>query len=566
MSKRPDPRQKPATKPAVDRRKKTKTAAGAAPLNKKAAARAAGDAARAAGFVDDFAGKRPQTSKPTPSKPEASPPLAPKPAARATTPGKPAGKPGDRPGGKPGRKIPTILEAEILRLDDDGVGCGRLDRKELRIPGVYPGEKIAFTVEAEGPHRVFGRLRKVVTPHPDRIIPPCRCSNNCQGCPLIALNYPAQLAVKQARVAADFARYRSLQDVAIAPVWGAEHPFSYRTNAKLIIAKHRGVVSIGLYRRGTHAVVDIGDCPLHHPLINRIVAVVKEEITRQDIHVYDPHKERGLLRYLAIKVSPAQNKAMVTFVTSDKEYRQLTHLGKWLEKKIPEIVSIQQNINASTGNVIFGRETVRLLGAPDLLDQIGDVRLRISPTSFFQVNNEQAARIYQLVQQWTAVGPQETAVDLYCGIGGIALHLARTAGAVIGIELSEEAVRNARENARLNGVNNCRFNAGDAGKLAEELADLIPVGAVVVVNPPRGGCDAKLLKALAAQRPRLLVYVSCNPETLARDLDLLHGEGYRADAVQPVDMFPQTGHLETVVKLLPAPPAEGSGRVQGSVR
>jgi 23S rRNA (uracil1939-C5)-methyltransferase len=278
--------------------------------------------------------------------------------------------------------------------------------------------------------------------------------------------------------------------------------------------------------------------------------VVREEVQRQSIYVYDPVSRRGLLRYLVIKVSPASGKAMVTFVTAERDYRQITHLGKWLVRKIPEVISVQQNINASTGNVVFGRDTIRMLGVGDLLDRVGDIALRISPTSFFQINNEQAAFIYRLVRQWAALEKRESAVDLYCGIGGIALHLARDAGSVGGIEVVEEAVRNARENARMNGLDNCSFRAGDAADLVAELTP--ETVAVTVVNPPRSGCDGPVLEALAGLQPRALIYVSCNPASLARDLDLLQSLGYCADRLQPVDMFPQTSHLETVVRLLPA--------------
>jgi len=298
-------------------------------------------------------------------------------------------------------------------------------------------------------------------------------------------------------------------------------------------------------------VVDIGDCPLHHPLINRIVDVVRPEVERQGIYVYNPDRQSGLLRYLTIRVSPAFDKAMVTFVTAEKNYREITHLAKWLRKKVPEVVSIHQNINTSAGNVIFGRDTLKMLGAVDLIDQVGDIRLRIAPTSFFQVNNSQAARIYQLVRQWAALKEGDTAVDLYCGIGGIALHLAQDASRVIGIEVVEEAVRNARENAQMNGIEGCSFRAGDAAELVHDLAMEVPSGSVAVVNPPRSGCAPEVLEALVHLEPRTLIYVSCNPDTLARDLDLLAGLGYRTEEVQPVDMFPQTSHVESVARLVP---------------
>ncbi|HXV21965.1 MAG TPA: 23S rRNA (uracil(1939)-C(5))-methyltransferase RlmD, partial [Desulfuromonadales bacterium] len=222
------------------------------------------------------------------------------------------------------------------------------------------------------------------------------------------------------------------------------------------------------------------------------------------------------------------------------------------QKKVPEVVSVQQNVNPSEGNAIFGRETLRILGTPDLLDMVGNIRLRIAPASFFQVNNEQAARIYALVRQWAQLSRQEVALDLYCGIGGIALHLAADAGRVIGIESVEEAVRNAKENARMNGLANCTFLAGDAAELIEDLVSQVQPGSVAVLNPPRSGCERQVLEAVAGLQPRTLIYVSCAPETLARDLDILAVLGYRTAEVQPVDMFPQTPHVESVARLVPA--------------
>ena len=409
-----------------------------------------------------------------------------------------------RPPRKPVKPALPTVETTIERLDDDGVGIGRYAGKELLVAGAFPGEKVRAALEHEGQRRTIGLLREVIVPHPQRIKGPCRCAGDCLGCPLITLAYPAQLQVKEERVRNALAGREALARVPVAPVWGAEQPFGYRTNAKLVLAKERGKVSVGLYRRGSHQVVDIGNCPLHHPLINRIVATVRSEIERQEIWVWNAKRQRGLLRYLLVRISPSSGKAMVTFVTAEKDFRQLPRLAKALKSKHPEIVSVQQNVNSSSGNVIFGRETLRLVGTPDLFDQLGEVRLRIAPTAFFQVNHEQAARIYALVRRWAALSREECAVDLYCGIGGIALHLARDAGRVIGIEAVEEAVRNARENARLNGLENCRFLAGEAEELVHDLTHEIPPGSVAVVNPPRGGCEPAVLEALAGLGPRLL--------------------------------------------------------------
>jgi len=458
-------------------------------------------------------------------------------------------KSGSRPR-RPKKNMP-VINVTIDRLNEDGVGVGHVDGKPILVPGALPGEKIRATVEHEGQRHQAGRLARVLVPNPDRVPAACSHADACQGCLLIGLNYPAQLKWKEDSVRAELQRYDALRPVPVVPIWAAPQAFGYRCHAKLVMARERGKVKIGLYRRGSHDVVDIGNCPLHHPLINRIVEVVREEIDRQQIWIYDPLKGRGLLRYLLVRVSPTHQKALVTFVTAKREYREVTSLAKWLQRKVPEVISVQENVNGSAGNVIFGRETLKIIGAPDLIDQIGDLRLRLGPTSFLQVNHPQAARIYELVRDWAALKPGENAIDVYCGIGGIALNLARDAGGVIGIEVVPEAVRNARENARMNGRNNCRFLDGDAADLLGDLVGEIPPGSVAVVNPPRKGCAPEVLKALAELAPRSLIYVSCSPDTLARDLDLLSRQGLRALEVQPVDMFPQTPHVESVVRLEP---------------
>ena len=500
---------------------------GAAPLlNKKAAARAAGDAARAAGEIDPFTRKKSSVPKPS------------------------------RPLDRSSSRFPQVeaIEVDIMRLDADGVGIGRHDGKDFIVAGAYPGEKVTATIEAKGQFRLIGRLRRVLKAHPQRIAKRCDSLTSCQGCPLLCLDEAAQFEIKQIRIRSAFNQYPLLKGLEIAPIWSAPEPFGYRTNAKLVFGRKRGKVQLGLYRRGTHDVVDLVGCPLHHPLINRIVAVVREEVEKQEVYVYDAEKGRGLLRYLLIRVSPSRNKAMVTLVVAERDLKQLPHLAKALQKRIPEVVSVQQNVNATTGNIIVGRDTQRLAGVTDLLDQVGDIRLQLAPASFFQVNHAQAARIYQLVREWASLKPNETAVDLYCGIGGIALHLARDAGRVYGVESVEEAVKNARSNALLNDLRNCIFIAGDAEEVLEDLCTEIQSAEVVVLNPPRSGCHPQVLKVVAALQPRTLIYVSCNPETLANDLNLLHSLGYAADAVQPVDMFPQTAHVETVVRLVPIAP------------
>ena len=448
------------------------------------------------------------------------------------------------------RDIPSF-EIDIKTLNDEGIAIGYWKNKEVWVLGALPGEKVLATWENEGQYRIIARLQKVLTANPRRMAPSCRHARDCQGCSLLQLDYPAQLRFKEEKLGRAFASYAGLKEIKIAEIMAAPEPLGYRTSAKLVFAKHRGRVRLGLYRRGTHEVVDIENCPLHHPLLNQVAHVVREEVQRQKIFVLDPQTGKGLLRYLAVKVAPESGKVMVTFVTTERNYRELNPLAKWLQRKVPEVVSVHQNLNTSSGNVIFGRETLKVLGLPDLITRLGEIRLRISPTSFLQVNHSQAARIYALVREWAHLTSEEKAFDLYCGIGGIALNLARDAGRVMGIEVLDAAVRNARENARLNHIHNCDFQAGDALELLHRQASGTTAGCVVVLNPPRGGCDRPVLEAAAALQPRTLIYVSCNPETLARDLDILHNNGLWTEIVQPVDMFPQTAHVESVARLRP---------------
>ncbi|WP_020676918.1 23S rRNA (uracil(1939)-C(5))-methyltransferase RlmD [Geopsychrobacter electrodiphilus] len=442
-----------------------------------------------------------------------------------------------------------ILKISIDSLDADGVGQGRYQGQPVSVPGAFPEEIVLAAVEHRGQNRIAAHLSKVLRRNPQRrAAEPCSCAADCLGCPLINMSDRGQLEFKRQRIITALGE-NGLAEVPVEPTLAAEPTLQYRTSCKLVVARERNAVKIGLYRRGSHQVVGIEDCPLHHPLINRIVKVVSEEITRQKIPVYNPNHQRGLLRYLLIRISPQSGKAMVTFVSREQDLRFLPKLGKWLQHKVPEVIAVHQNINSSTGNVVIGGDTLKLHGQPDLFDRVGNIRLRISPTSFFQVNHQQAARVYQMIREWANLNGNQSALDLYCGVGGISLHLAQDAGQVFGIEVAEDAVRNARANAELNELRNCVFRAGDATEQLQILADELPKLALACLNPPRKGCDQEVLMAMGELAPQQIIYMSCEPESLARDLALLTTLGYKITRVQPVDMFPQTAHVETLVHL-----------------
>ncbi len=446
------------------------------------------------------------------------------------------------------------IKLTIDALDNDGIGLAPYENKIAVVQGAFPGETVIAEVEHVGRTHIFTHLRRVLRNSPQRTTNiACKVERDCLGCPLINMKYADQLLFKQQRVATALAQHGLLEAVQVPPVLPSDPPFGYRASAKLVFSRKREKVSIGLYKRGSHEVIDCPECPVHHPLINKIATVVRDEVQRQRISVYNSHHQRGLLRHLLIRVSPSSGKALVTFVSNFRDLQQLPKLAKALMRKVPEVIGVHQNINSSSGNVILGERTLKLQGLPDLIERIGDIRLRIAPEAFFQINAVQATRIYALVREWANLSKQDTAIDLYCGIGGIALHLAKDAKYVTGIESVDEAVRNAAENSRLNDLHNCRFFAGDA---AEELQKLSgnKVPSLVTVNPPRKGCSDDLLQTLYQLRPKQIIYVSCDPDTLAHDLKILTDNGYQIKQLQPVDMFPQTAHIETVVLL------EKSGR------
>ncbi len=438
----------------------------------------------------------------------------------------------------------------IERLDDSGLGTGRLDGKEIVVAGALPGERVAVSVERAGRGRSVGRLRRVLSPSPERVPSPCPQAGSCEECPLVALRYDAQLRYKEHRVHSALEAFSSLREVRLNPVLAAEHPLGYRTSARLVFTRVRGKIRLGFHRRGTSEVTPIGACPLLHPLINRIATTVCDEVQRQDVYLYNPLTRRGLLRYLLVAVNPAQQKAMVTFVTAERNFREAIHLAKWLTKKVPEVVSVQQNVNTSSGGTMLGRETIKILGVPDLLDQMGEVRLRVHPASQLPAAHAQGARLFDLVRQWARLTAQESALDLYCGSGALTLHLAKDAGMTIGIEAQQEPVREARENARLNAAAGVSFVAGDPAEVLHDLCAQLSPGGVAVVNAPRAGCDKEVLASLPALEPRAVIYIASDPRILARDLDALQRLGYRAEEVQPVDLHPQTPRIDAAARLV----------------
>lgn len=390
--------------------------------------------------------------------------------------------------------------------------------------------------------RPAGRRRKSPCPH----------APHCHGCPFVSLPYPEQLDKKQAAVGEAFAAFPSLRDVDVPRPLQSPRRFGYRGRVKLAVRRVESKTRIGLYVPDTHDVSDVSDvsdCPVHPPELNRIVHYLQRAIRRFHVTPYEEERDTGQLRYIDLRYSFWQRKALLTLITRHMDFPQVPELARHLGQRFPFLSGIVQNVNDRPGNAIWGKRFRPLRGRDSLLERIGHLHLSLPADGFSQVNPPVAKAMYETAAEWAHLTGQEVVIDAYCGLGPLALYCAHKAKLVAGIEENERAVSTAKQNARRNGYHNTRFFAGDVAEKIEEVANSLPSVDVMLLNPPRRGLSPDAFEAVvAAQAPRL-VYVSCSPATLARDLDRFGEAGYGVERVQPFDMFPQTDQVETIALL-----------------
>jgi 23S rRNA (uracil1939-C5)-methyltransferase len=377
---------------------------------------------------------------------------------------------------------------------------------------------------------------------------PCPHYPDCVGCALIGQPYGVQLEHKRAAVRSTLGRYPSLAGVDVPELIGSPKAFGYRNQAKLVVRRTGRGLLFGIYRPGSHQVVDIRRCPVHHLLIERILQRAAEEIERRQIPIYDERTHTGLLRYVVVRVSTWTKRAQLILVTHEQTLPNAHALARAL-RRMRGLTSVVQNVNTDPGNVILGQTFIPLEGSPELTERVGFLKLKSRAGTFLQANIPIARKVYARVLEWAALAPDDTAIDLYCGVGAITFHLATAARLAVGIEASPLAVLDAKANTRLNGFQNVRFHAGETGVALPAVADRLGHVDVITLNPPRKGADQATRLAILACAPRRIVYVACDPATLARDLDWFAANGYETTALQPYDMLPQTEHVECVARL-----------------
>ena len=445
-----------------------------------------------------------------------------------------------------------IITLSIERLSGDGSGVGHWEGETIFVPGTAPGDVIRARIVKDCKRYAFGIVESVETASPDRIPVDCPVAGPCGGCSLRHLNYQAELKAKEVSVTDAFRRIGGL-DVAIQPILPSPEVDRYRNKVQYPVGRDKnGHLCIGFYAGRSHRIVPCADCKLQPAILNEIGGALCGLLEQYGIEPYNEESGKGLVRHIFLRRGAHSGQIMVCLVCTRSKLPHADEILKQLCSRFDTIATVLINVNREKTNVILGTENHILYGPGFIEDTLCHVPVRLGPLSFYQVNTPGAEQLYTVAASYADPGPDDLLLDLYCGMGTIGLSMANRCRELIGVEIIPEAIESAKANAARMGMNiaaKSRFFCADAGAAASRLASEGLAPDIIVVDPPRKGCDQATLSAIVQMAPRRLVYVSCNPATAARDAAILAKAGYQVEKVQPVDMFPRTGHVETVVLL-----------------
>jgi len=437
------------------------------------------------------------------------------------------------------------LEIDITDIGIGGEGIGSFQGFKIFVPGALPLEFVQVRIESVKPSFALGKLIKILKTSPQRVEPICPLFSQCGGCQIMHLDYAGQLEVKRKRVEQTLIRIGKMSSVTVPPVTPSPTSLYYRNKIQLPVAGSPGNIKIGLYARGSHEVVDVQTCFLHHPVGDRVYQQMIALLKASKILPYDTATKEGELRHILMRSSEKGDEVLIVLITPftcSKELKKIAHELSLL----PGVVGVIHHKNPREDNVVLDREFTLLYGRNFIEQQIGSLTFKVSAASFFQVNLPQAEQLYQKALALAQVTSESRVVDAYCGIGTLSLLIAQKAHHVIGIECVSQAIQDAQENAARNGIQNAEFICGPTEKILPGLSSID----VVFLNPPRKGCDPRVLKEIHRLSPQAILYISCDPATLARDTQLLSSYGFVQEQVHAFDMFPQTTHVETVAKFI----------------
>ncbi len=442
------------------------------------------------------------------------------------------------------RIVGDIIKGEIIDFTHEGNGVLKIDNFTFFVTGGLIGDKVVARIDEIKKNFAIGSLVNITEPSKDRIALDFDITEARGGIPLVEYKYSKQLEWKKNKVKMDFTKIAGLHDININNTIGMVHPFRYRNHVQVPVGEKNGKTVLGFYDINSNDIVDMEKSILQPEIGDRITNIIRNWMDKYNIKSYDKKSKKGTLRHIGIRVNK-DNKVMVIIVTGGDRLPNEKDLIDMLIEE--DVISIYQNINKLDSSLTYGKEYRKLYGEDRLLDYIGDYKFFLSPNSFFQINRIQAEVLYNKAMEYLSPNKDDIIYDLYCGIGTISLYIASNARKVYGIEIVKAAIEDAKENAILNNIDNAEFIAGKSEEVFPRLMKKGIKGNKIVLDPPRKGCEKEVLEAIIKMSPERIVYVSCNSTTMARDVKYLVENGYKVKEVQPVDMFPHTAHVETVV-------------------
>ncbi|MEE0957924.1 MAG: 23S rRNA (uracil(1939)-C(5))-methyltransferase RlmD [Ruminococcus sp.] len=443
-----------------------------------------------------------------------------------------------------------LITLSVTSATAEGSGVGKTEEgMAVFVPLTAVGDVIKARILKVKKTYAFAKIEELITPSPSRIEPDCPQFRRCGGCVWRHIRYEDELQIKQQKVEDAVRRIGGI-DAPLMPMIGSERIDRYRNKAQLPIGRDKdGKVQIGFYSFHSHRIIDCADCALQPECFKTVIQITRDFINATNADIYDEATGKGRLRHLYIRLGEVTNELMVCYVVNGNGLKQEDVLIRMLKDGLPNLKTVVFNSNREKTNVILGKKNRVAYGSGTITDELCGLRFKISPFSFWQVNRMQAERLYQKAREYAGLRGDEVLLDLYCGTGTIGLTMARDCRELIGVEIIEDAVRDAEQNAAGNGIGNARFICADAPEAAEQLKKEGVSPDVIILDPPRKGCGEALVKTIRQMNPKRVVYVSCDPATLARDLKYFSENGYHTQEITPCDMFPRTAHVETVVLL-----------------
>ncbi|MFE7062149.1 23S rRNA (uracil(1939)-C(5))-methyltransferase RlmD [Sutcliffiella sp. NPDC057660] len=439
----------------------------------------------------------------------------------------------------------------IKRLGINGEGVGYFKKQVVFVHGALPGEEVVAEVTNVKHKFAEAKIKKIRIKSPHRTTPPCHVYEQCGGCQLQHLEYAQQLDYKRDIVIQSLERHTKLDvsKLEIKPTIGMDDPWYYRNKSQFQLGMQKGKIIAGLYSENSHKLININECLVQHPSTIEVTNTIKQILQDFNISVYNEKNRQGIVRTIMTRVGFSTGEIQVVLITSQEKLPRKQLIVNEIQKRLPKVKSILQNVNGQKTSLIFGEETVHLSGEQVIQETLGDINFELSARAFFQLNPVQTVKLYDEVKKAAELTGKEKVVDAYCGVGTIGLWLADGAGEVRGMDVIPESIEDAKKNAAKHGYDNMQYVTGKAEKWLPKWVKEGWKPDTIVVDPPRTGCDEKFLQTVLEVEPKRFVYVSCNPSTLAKDIQYV-SKKYKVEWIQPVDMFPQTSHVESVVQLI----------------